>query len=92
MGPQSLHALKRIIERSKCRASIVSRYHAYVVFQVWEEFFQTSHRTFIHINVEITDMKQGEAIENGRHPLAANMIVPHLDTFGIPLTSPKNTT
>jgi nucleoside-diphosphate-sugar epimerase len=66
MGPQSFHARKRIIKRPECRASIVSRYRAYVVFQIWEEFFQASHRAFIHINVEITDMKQGEAIEGAR--------------------------
>jgi hypothetical protein len=46
MGPQSLHALKRIIKLSKCRASV--GYRAYVVFQIWEEFFEASHRTFVH--------------------------------------------
>jgi hypothetical protein len=40
--------------------------------------------------VEITDMEQGEAIKRTRQPLEANVIVPHLDMFGIPLTSPEN--
>jgi hypothetical protein len=66
MGPQSFHAIKRISKRSKCRAAIVSRYHACVVFQIWEEFFQASHRTFVHIDVEITDMEKGEAIKGTR--------------------------
>ena len=66
MGPQSFHALERISKRSKCRAAIISRYYAYVVFQVWEELFQASHRTFVHIDVEITDMEQGEVIEGTR--------------------------
>jgi hypothetical protein len=30
---------------------------------MWQEFFQASHRTFVHIDVQITDMKQGEAIK-----------------------------
>ena len=63
MGPQSFHALKRIIKRSECRASIVSRYHAYVIFQAGEELFQASHRACVHVDVGITDMEQGEAIE-----------------------------
>ncbi len=92
MGPQLLHALKRIIKWSKCRGSIVSRYHAYIVLEIWEKFFQTSHRAFVHINVEITDVEQGEVMEGMRQPLAANIIVPYLDTLGIPSTSPKNPT
>ena len=32
----------------------------------WEELFQTAHCTFAHIDVEIADMEQGEAIEGGR--------------------------
>jgi hypothetical protein len=63
MGPQLFHALKRTIKRAECRAAKVSRYGADVIFQVWEEFFQSSHRAFVHIDVEITDMKDGEAIE-----------------------------
>ena len=63
MGPQSFHALKRISKRPKRRAAIISRHHAYIAFQVREELFQSSHRTFVHIDVEIADMEQGEAIE-----------------------------
>ena len=66
MGPQSFHAFKRIIKRSKCRAAIVSSNNACVVFQIWEQFFEASHRAFIHIDVEITNMKQGEAIKRTR--------------------------
>ena len=53
-------------KRTKCLASIVSRYHAYIVFQAWEELLQASHRAFVYIDVEITDMEQGEAIAGTR--------------------------
>jgi hypothetical protein len=66
MGPQSLHALKRIIKRSECRTPIVSGYCAYVIFQARKECFQASHRAFIHIDVEITDMEKREVIEGTR--------------------------
>jgi hypothetical protein len=66
MGPQSLHALKRIIKWSECRASIVARYGADVTFQFWEELFQASHRALVHIDVEITDVEKREAIEGTR--------------------------
>jgi hypothetical protein len=66
MGPQPFHALNRISKRSKCRPAIVSRYHANVVFQFWEEILQPSHSTFVHIDVEITDMEQGETVEGTR--------------------------
>ena len=30
---------------------------ANVVFQIWEEFFHASHSAFVHVDMEITDMK-----------------------------------
>ena len=63
--------------------TIVAGQHAKVVSQAGEQLDQPLHRALVQIDVQIADLKEGEAVERGRQLRQQDVLVPDLDAFGV---------
>src|SRR5207344_2856193 len=81
-------AFERCIEGPKCRTAIVTSQDAHVVGHFWKKLSQTSHRAFIHLDMQVANVQQRKAIEPTWQRLHANIIVSDLNLIGVPAATP----
>src|ERR1019366_10532546 len=81
-------AFERGVEWPKGPTAIVTGQNAHVIGHVRKKLRQTSHRAFVHVHVQVADMKQRKAIEPDRQRFHADMIMPDLDFLGVLAATP----
>jgi hypothetical protein len=81
------HAVESGVEGTGSFSSVVTRNHAQIIVEIWQESCQSVYHPRVHVDMQITDLKDSEPVKrcrNGR----SNEIVFHPNVSGVSGTAP----
>src|SRR5258708_4468095 len=91
MTSQRRDALKGNVERSERFAAIIAGQNTKIITQAINETVEIPHGAFTHVDMQITDVKDCEAIKQWRQFFESDLVVCEANTFSIPTPAPIKT-
>ena len=88
MGAHQSHAFEGCVKGAERFSSVVAREDTDVVFDLTEKLNQAPHWAWIHICVQVAELKDRESIKLRGNVLPLDVVVPYRDPFRVLLPAP----